>query len=324
MPLERELTEPVDLARGRHLNRDAVGWSRTPVHRTEISGWGRTKRWEYWGIVTDTHVVGLVVASLDYLATASVYVLDRETKEEWVRDGLSPFARPELSDVPGDGSARLSAGGVTIEITEGDGTTAISLEAKGVRLAVDVERDGSDSLSVVVPWSERLFQMTTKDLANRVTGTLTLDGTEHAVDGWAVLDRGRGRWPYRNTWNWGAGSGVVHGQRVAIQVGGRWTDGTGSTENAVFVDGRAHKISEDLEWAYDRKDWGAGWRVLGKDVALTFRPFHVRHAVTEAGVVAIKTHQAFGHWGGTVILEDGTPQQIQGLVGWAEECRNRW
>lgn len=324
MPQERELTEPVDLARGRQLNPDAVGWSRTPLHRTEIDGWGRTKRWEYWGIVTDTHVIGLTVAGLDYLSTASIYVLDRTTKREWRRDGISPFARPRLSDVPGDGTAALSAGGVDIEITDAPGATAIRAEAKGVRLAVEVERDGTDSLSVVVPWSERHFQMTTKDLANRVAGTLTLDDEEHEVRGWAVLDRGRGRWPYRNTWNWGAGSGVVHGERVAVQVGGRWTDGTGSTENAIFVAGRLHKISEDLEWVYDRDEWESPWHVLGERIALTFRPFHVRHAMTEAGVIAVKTHQAFGRWNGMVILEDGTPQRVDDVVGWAEECRNRW
>ena len=73
---EREITRPVDLARGHRLNPEAVGWSRSPVHRTRIAGWGRTKRWEYWGIVTDRFVVGLTVAGLDYLANCAVYVLD--------------------------------------------------------------------------------------------------------------------------------------------------------------------------------------------------------------------------------------------------------
>ncbi|WP_017836529.1 hypothetical protein [Dietzia sp. UCD-THP] len=49
MSREREVTRPTDLARGRRLEPAAVGWTRTPLHRTAISGWGRTKRWEYWG-----------------------------------------------------------------------------------------------------------------------------------------------------------------------------------------------------------------------------------------------------------------------------------
>ncbi len=48
-----EITSAVPLctASGR-LNPEAVGWSRRPVHTANLRGWGRTKRWEYWGIVT--------------------------------------------------------------------------------------------------------------------------------------------------------------------------------------------------------------------------------------------------------------------------------
>ena len=50
-----EISTPVDLCtvRGR-LNRAAVGWTRRPLHRPNLRGWGRTKRWEYWGLVTDS------------------------------------------------------------------------------------------------------------------------------------------------------------------------------------------------------------------------------------------------------------------------------
>ncbi|MFJ5871541.1 DUF2804 family protein [Dietzia maris] len=105
---EREITRPVDLARGRRLNPEAVGWSRSPVHRTRIAGWGRTKRWEYWGIVTDRFVVGLTVAGLDYLANCAVYVLDRRTGEETTRSGIRPLHRPRFGDDPGDGSLRAA------------------------------------------------------------------------------------------------------------------------------------------------------------------------------------------------------------------------
>ncbi len=49
--MEREITEPVDLCLpdGR-LNPDAVGWTRTPLHTTNLWGWGRAKRWEYWNV----------------------------------------------------------------------------------------------------------------------------------------------------------------------------------------------------------------------------------------------------------------------------------
>ena len=98
MTVEREITAITDLAHGRRLNPAAVGWSRSPVFRTAISGWGRTKRWEYWGVVTEHFVVGLTVAGLDYLANCAVYVLDRATGVETVRvrSGITPFGAPGL------------------------------------------------------------------------------------------------------------------------------------------------------------------------------------------------------------------------------------
>lgn len=331
MTVEREITRLTPLAHGRRLNPDAVGWSRTPVHHTALSGWGRTKRWEYWGVVTDSHVVGLTVAGLDYLANCAVFVLDRRTGVETVRSGVTPFGSPRFSDVPGDGAIRAAAGvglirvGVEVDDDEAAGTTAIGVHAKGVRVELEVTRPAHDSLAVVVPWSEKRFQYTLKDLANPVTGTVTLDGTVHDIgSGWAVLDRGRGRWRYANVWNWGAGSGVVDGSPRAIQVGGTWTDGTGSTENGLLVDGRMHKIGEDLEWTYDLADPAGSWRVLGERLDATLTPFHLRRDVTELGVLAVKTRQAFGTWHGHGILDDGTRVSLDGLVGWAEESRNRW
>ncbi|OAV76553.1 DUF2804 domain-containing protein [Dietzia sp. 111N12-1] len=326
---EREITRPVDLARGRRLNPEAVGWSRAPVHRTRIAGWGRTKRWEYWGIVTDRFVVGLTVAGLDYLANCAVYVLDRRTGEETTRSGIRPLHRPRFGDDPGDGSLRaaagVGAGRVGIEVDDDEGRTSIRAQARGLQVSLEVTRPGHDSLAVVVPWSERRFQYTLKDLANPVTGTVTLDGATHELGtGWAVLDRGRGRWRYATTWNWGAGSGVVDGSTRAIQVGGKWTDGTGSTENGILVDGRMHKLGEDLRWSYDLTDPAGPWRVRGERLDATLTPFHLRRDITELGVLAVKTHQAFGVWNGTGVLDDGSQVSLDGLVGWAEQSRNRW
>ena len=80
---EREITEPVELCRpdGR-LNPDSVGWSRHPLHGTSLRGWGRSKRWEYWGLVTPAYILGITVSSLDYAGVHSVYLLDRASGSE--------------------------------------------------------------------------------------------------------------------------------------------------------------------------------------------------------------------------------------------------
>jgi hypothetical protein len=41
-------------------------------------------------------------------------------------------------------------------------------------------------------------------------------------------------------------------------------------------------------------------------------------------VVATAIHQAFGIWSGWMAGDDGQRVKVDGLVGWAEEARNRW
>ena len=330
MTTEREITEPVDLClpSGR-LNPAAVGWSRVPVHRPNLRGWGRGKRWEYWGIVTPDHVVGLTVSSLDYAGVQSVYVLDRASGAEIVADAVVPLARGVvLPPSSGVGRAHVAAGGLRIDMDEIDGGTR--LRARTGAVDVDVlalRRPGHESMAVVVPWSDRSFQYTVKDVGRPARGVVTVGGTAYDVDpatSFAVLDHGRGRWPYSITWNWGAAFGTVEGRSVALQIGGRWTDGTGSTENAVTLDGTVHKIGDELAWEYDRDDWMRPWRISGSSLDVQFHPFHERAARTNLLVVASETHQCFGHYEGWVAAADGERLRVDGIVGWAEEARNRW
>ncbi|MEY3733903.1 MAG: hypothetical protein RL347_1262, partial [Actinomycetota bacterium] len=117
------------------------------------------------------------------------------------------------------------------------------------------------------------------------------------------------------------------GRVIGIQVGGAWTDGTGSTENAVCVDGRIHYLPDDLRWEYDTDDWMRPWRItdpVGGRADLTLTPRHVRVERTQLGVLANDTHQAFGTWSGWMADDAGVRVMVDGITGWAEEVRNRW
>ncbi|MEU4420575.1 DUF2804 domain-containing protein [Actinoplanes sp. NPDC024001] len=326
MTHEIEIDAPVDLCLpdGR-LNPAAVGWTRRPVHRANLRGWGRTKRWEYWGVTTPAHVIGVVASSLDYAGVHGLYVLDRATGRETRADATVPLARHTvLPDRAGAGQVVARGPGLRIHIDQKPEGTVIRASAAELEIDLTVPSvPDRDALGVVVRWSPTRFQYTVKDIGRPVHGRLVLNGVEHAVPAegsYATLDHGRGRWPYSITWNWAAGAG----EGRAIQLGGKWTDGTGSTENALLVDGRLHKIGEDLTWQYDRADWLAPWRISGERVDVRFHPFHERVARTNLGVLASETHQCFGHFTGWARTADGRKIDLDGLTGWAEEARNRW
>lgn len=327
---EREITEPVDLCQpDGGLNPAAVGWSRTPLHRANLRGRGRCKRWEYWCVSAPTHALAVTVSDLDYAALHAVWFLGPDGVQT-AASSLVPLSRVALPDRSGGGPVTVRTKALTVALLPDP--RGVTLRATTAELDADVRIDrpaGHESLGVVVPWSRRRFQYTVKENTLPARGRVTVKGRafDFADDAWGTLDHGRGRWPYRVTWNWGSGSGRVDGRVVGLQVGGRWTDGTGSTENALCVDGRLHKLGEDLVWAYDRTDWMRPWRVTAPRTGradLTFTPSHVRTDRTELGILGNDTHQAFGHWSGTVVDDAGATVRVDGLYGWAEEVRNRW
>ncbi|QCX28481.1 DUF2804 family protein [Nocardioides jishulii] len=337
---ERELTAPVSLTLpdGR-LNPEAVGWCRTPLVTTDgigqgLLGKGRSKRWEYWAVTTPTHVVAVVVSHLDFAGVNSLWVLDRATGQTVLHEAITPLGRGvTLPGTLGRGAAHLRTKHLTVDIVETTGGT--HLRARGPRVELDVHAQrpaGHESLGVVVPWSDKLVQYTVKDVARPATGTVTVDGARHDVpagESWATLDHGRGRWPHDVTWNWGAGAGTVDGRVIGVQVGGQWTDGTGSVENALYVDGHLTKVSEELVWSYDRDDWMRPWTVTGTDVELTLTPFHLKESHLDLKALAHHTHQVFGHWSGRVRAETARGAgaewiEVRDLVGFAEDVHNKW
>jgi hypothetical protein len=192
--------------------------------------------------------------------------------------------------------------------------------------------DDHDSLNVVIPWSSTQFQFTSKHQARRASGSMTADGTTYEFgggdeDAWGILDIGRGRWPYRTRWNWGGGSAFADsGELVGLQIGGKWTDGTGFTENGVIIEGRLVKIGEDLEWTYDWANPLDPWRVRNADGTLdvTLAPLHDRHARLNLGLLMNEVHQVFGHWAGRVPNGNCGSLSITNMLGFAEEARSRW
>ncbi len=124
----------------------------------------------------------------------------------------------------------------------------------------------------MIPWRETRFQFTSKHQAQPAHGILTIGDDERRFggdrgDAWEVVDVGRGRWPYRNVWNWGGCAGHTDdGEHViGLQFGGKWTAGTGATENGLIIDGRLTKIDDELESIYDWDRPLEPWSVRAPD-----------------------------------------------------------
>jgi hypothetical protein len=340
MTHEPELLDPVDLCTpdGSLLNPAARGWSRRPLHRANLHGCeGRNKRWDYWAVLAGDLIVSAVFSDVDYVGLADVYWANIPTGETGGAGIIVPGAEGiELPERPG--AAPLHA-------TRDDFELVITDDAEGTRLRARwTERDGRagrldvlvalphghESLNVVIPWSDELFNFTSKHQARPAAGELEVGDRGWSIglagDAWGVLDVGRGRWPEEITWNWGGGAGRCGDHVVGIQVGGKWTEGTGFTENGVIVDGRLTKLGAELRWDYD---WDAPmlpWQVAdpGGRLDMVLTPRFDKHTKVAGRKRGSETHQVFGTWSGRLLTDDGLALDFGPLQGFAEEARQHW
>jgi hypothetical protein len=335
--VEPEITSPVDLcdARGR-LVPEAVGWSRRPLHTCNVSGQApRKKRWNYWAMHTDRFLFSATIADVDHYVLAFAYFFEFATQRFIEKTAILPpgaLALPET--VRAD--AVFEQGGVRVALTN---------ERRGTRIGVRWPQFGDgtleadllveqpaahETMNVVIPWSSERFQFTSKQNCLPVSGAIALGDERIRVrrgDGFACLDFGRGIWKYRTAWNWASCSTLLaDGRDFGINLGGAWTDGTGMTENAIYLDGRICKLGEDLRFSYDERDFMRPWRILArsKRVDLRFTPFYERVAKAKTGILASEVHQMFGHYDGRVVADGGETVEVEHVVGWIEEHKARW
>ena len=339
---ERELTEPVDLCTpdGASLNPAARGWSRRPLHRANLDGcFGVNKRWDYWAILAGDLVVSAVYADLDHFGLADVYWVDLTTGEAGghgiVVGGAGGMELPER---PGTAPLLVDRDGLVLRMVDDERGTRLSAawtEHDGRPGRLDVMIDlpaGHESLNVVIPWSDELFNFTSKQQARPATGELVVGDRRWAIgrpggaESWGVLDVGRGRWPAEIAWNWGGGAGRCGDHVVGLQLGAKWTEGTGFTENGLIVDGRLSKLGSELRWDYDWDEPMKPWHVEdpGGQLDVVLTPRFDKHSELDGGDRGSETHQVFGTWSGRLLTDDGLALELDGLQGFAEEARQRW
>lgn len=334
---EREITSRTRIAtkRGR-INHDAVGFARIPLFDGTIPSFGRRKRWEYWCVTSRTHALSITYADLDVVRLASAWFVDLETDERIeVSLPLPPLVGTKLAPTVAGGDVVVDAGLFSFAIREQPNATRLETSFRTPMHRLDAEvvvakPEGHESLNVVVPFDDERFQLTSKHVARPARGLVVVDGRVHRFDdrneSFGALDFGRGIFPAHTTWNWSAAAGVVGDRVVGWNLGGKWTDGTGVTENGVFVDGRLHKLGADVRFEYDRAHPARTWRIASSCgcVDLELSPKHVKQVDALGAKLGAKLDLAFGTFRGRLYTEEGEAIEVRETVGWAEDFEARW
>lgn len=336
---EPELLESTLLCDGKgNLLASSRGWSRHPLHSCNLSGhWPRKKKWNYWNIASDRYLFCIAVANFDYAAMAFTYLYDYNTNQLYEKTLIVPFARGCGMPDNVREDIHFKNKGMNLSFTEDKSCTKIHVECDNFKETIPLTAEfiiehpaGLETLNVVIPWDNKRFQYTSKQNCLPAVGTAAI-GNEvfyfKSGETFASLDFGRGIWPRRTFWNWATASGIYEGKSIGLNLGGSWTDGTGMTENGILFDGKINKISDDVVFDYCKDNLMKSWSIRTQNcnrIEVEFTPGYDRIVVTNIPFIKSIMHQVFGHFSGSIVLDNGDKINIYNIPGCVEEHNAKW
>lgn len=321
------------------------GWAASEVRRYDRAAIGvahddpAIKEWDYYAILTPDFGLALTVADNGHMGFLGVSWMDFQARR-FVNGGVGLPAPHGAMNLPSSADAgdiahvhpkmeiafRFAPGGrvLTVDAPDFDKGAGISGE-------IVLAQPPMDRMVVATPFAEQAsaFYYNQKINCMPASGHVIYAGQRYQfapTSAFAVLDWGRGVWTYDNTWYWGSASGLVDGKPFGFNIGYGFGDTSAASENVLFYDGKAHKLTELQFHLPDGAHDSGPWRFTSSDgrFEMTFEPIVDRHADFAMGPVSSRQHQVFGKFSGVAVLDDGTRLQVRDLIGFAEEVENHW
>jgi hypothetical protein len=317
------------------------GWARKPLlkyNREKIRfPPKRFKEWHYFFCGDETCGIGFTIANVGPLHSFGVSFMDFKNRAQ-INDGSICRAADSVLVMPEDsyGSLRYKAGNAACEVTGGRDKILFKAEWKNFGKKGDLIMDftllmpAGDTLYHCFPFSEKKGQFFYAHKMDniRLAGNFSLGDVKYSFNperAFAVQDWGRGIWPGKTHAYWGGGNGTAEGKPFSFNIGYDYkhADVSAATENALFYEGKIHKL-ENVTYHLDEtaSEWLKTWTFTSSDGRFEMRmePVMDRHTEGPLG----PSHQVFGYYYGTVILDNGKKLSIDKLFGFAEKNVYRW
>lgn len=337
--MEKELLSPGPVLD--ESGRPIPGFSRKSIlryDRKRIKAWPwRIKEWDFYQISNDHLCLQFTIGHVGYAGQVCINLFDFRTGERHVSLGrLLPLTFGSLhmpADAEKAGRLVYRNDGISMcfetKGPEEGNERILRCRWNGLEAVVRLRRQNPDSLVVNLPFdeSEHAFYYNQKINCMTAEGAVRWKGKEWRFDkkdSYAVLDWGRGVWPFHNEWYWSNGTGMVNGELFGFNLGCGFGNTETASENMVFYRGKSHKLGK-VQFSLG-KDHSESWHLFEENgrLDLILTPVYDNLTVTKLLWVDNCCHQMFGNFNGTVVLDDGTILEIRDLVAFAEHAVNNW
>ena len=346
--MQHEITKAIPLL-DENGNLTEAGYAKSllPVYdRTKVKGGlMRLKEWDYYYVGNERFGIALTIADNSYMGLDSISFLSFGTQwqEPWevtkspIR--ILTLGRTNLPATSARGVTESRGKGYFIRFEAEEGKRVLRAhmddfkDGQAIDIDVTLTNEPQESMVIATPFEKKgHFYYNQKINCMRAQGVVRLGETAHTFvpeNSFGVLDWGRGVWTYHNTWYWGSASGLIGGMDFGFNIGYGFGDTSAASENMLFYNGRAHKLSQvtfHIPMDGEREDYLSPWLFTSDDARfeMTFHPILNRASCTDVGLIKSDQNQVFGRFSGVAVLDDGTVLEIRDLLGFAEKVENKW
>ena len=338
---QNEITESTDL-----FNDDGSlfqrGWAKKPIlkyNKDKIGkGWSRIKEWDHFSVLNKDFGFQLTIGDIGYLTQMSYVWLDFKEKKRDGKSLMKFFTKSKLLPLNSleDSEIEFPTKKFKAAISREKNTRVLTIDDptfqdKGLKGKIVLQDNPkADNTVVVTGYKEdpRLFYYNHKINYMPAKGSLTIGDKSYSFEpgtSYALMDWGRGIWPYKTHWLWGSACGLVDGVPVAFNIGYGFGDLSTHTENIIFYDGKAHKFDE-VEFHHEDRDPAKPWKFTSNDnrFNMTLDPIIPHRDKLNFGLIYLNSSLLHGLYSGEVVLDNGEKLKIENMLGHAEDIYWRW
>lgn len=337
--MQNEITQKIKLLdkNGQIINPGYAKKMMYEYNREDIkAGLLAKKEWDFYQIIIDNWVLKLTIGNISYVAQFAAELFNVETKElySFERMKLLPFESIQLPRDPEKNNILKVEGKdymFLFEVKEDKRHFVIKgSDAKVGNVDIDIFLNNdisNEKMVIATPFEKKnKFYLNCKEnyfggLGKIIFGDVSVEINESAT---AVLDWGRGVWPFAQEWFWGNGAAYIEGNKFGFNIGWGFGNLESASENMVFWNGKAYKLGY-LTTEVDVNDYFKPWKFKDDEgnFEFTLTPVYDKIADTRIGFIQMYCHQLFGRFDGYVVIE-GKKIEIKNMLAFCEHASNRW
>lgn len=290
------------------------------------------KEWDFYQISDTQKVLQLTIGHTSYATSVSANLFFIDSGRKLTCGITKPFSISMELNGETAHTLEYSKRGFAMKFIVEDDRRLLTLNADDkeygeVNIHIELYNCApeKEKLVIATPFSKKgQFYLNYKENCFVARGEAHFGGEclTFAEDAYALLDWGRGVWPYSHEWYWGNGSTKANGCFFGFNIGWGFGDTRKATENMFFYNNKAYKLGQVFSTVLS--DGATRYRDEDGRFDFIATPVFDNFTATKLLIVNNICHQVFGRWNGSVILDTGEAIKVMNMTAFLEHSVNHW